>query len=315
MTRYDDIGGEGERPFVSIRDVLDLRDELAELVTAALDRTVSVDLLLDGHPGSPLPHYEFGIYDAQRRRIALGRWAADWATSRHMVAEEAVLRLIETDADAPSRLVAPRVVVHTRHRGRPLLVLSELGSCAGGRAPSASDRRMVERYVSQLGRTSTPATSYSARLRAAIGALENSTFGARLAAALDRLVADGEPDSLPCGPWHGDWTPRNVVAARGGRIQVLGWSRFGHHRPLGFDTLRFRLEQLRGDTRAAGAGRTLLEEAPRLLAGWPVEAERAHCVARLLLLELAVREIHEVGIARAPVSWAADWIAPTIFSS
>lgn len=284
--------------------------DLADLVGAALERPVRL-MAQPALPGEAHLH----AYDDQARRVAVVRWAGDEAAVPGLLDGATALATLEAHHHT-SRLVAPRVVALTAWHGRPLLVHEWCAAPYPGRVPSRPARLDAERVVAELATTADLDHSYARSLRSRLQALEPSAFGDQLLASLDRLTTCHDLDALPRGAWHGSWSRATVAAGPHGTVLVRDWDRYGLNRPIGFDTLHFRLDELRGGRRWWGAGSALVDEAPRLLARWHgrVVAE-SRCIARLLLLELAVRELGEVGPGRAPVSWTADWIAPTLFSA
>ncbi|MBM7517767.1 hypothetical protein [Nocardioides nitrophenolicus] len=287
----------------------DLR-ELADLVGAAVERPVRL-LPQSGRPGESLLH----AYDEHARRVAVVRWAEDEAAARRLLDAASALATVEAHHHG-SRLVVPRLLALTTWAGRPLLVQEWCATPYPGRVPARGARYDAERVVVELGSTADLDRSYADGLRARLRDLPSSAFGDQLLAALDRLGAQHDLDALPRGAWHGSWSRATVAAGPQGTVLVRDWDRFERNRPIGFDTLHFRLDELRGEQRRPAAGTALVTEAPRLLARWHGRVVgEARCIARLLLLELAARELAEVGPGRAPVSWTADWIAPTLFSA
>lgn len=285
-------------------------DDLADLVGAALERTVR----LIPQPGLP-GEAHFHVYDERASRVAVVRWAQDDAAAQRVLDGAAALATIEAHHHT-GRLVAPRLVALTARHGRPLLVHEWCAAPYPGRVPTRPARYDAERVVVELATTADLDHSYARGLRSRLVGLAPSAFGDQLLAALDLLAARHDLDALPRGAWHGSWSRATVAAGAHGTVLVRDWQRFGLNRPIGFDTLHFRLDELRGERRWHGAGTALVEEAPRLLARWHGRVVgESRCVARLLLLELAVRELGEVGPGHAPIAWFADWIAPTLFSA
>lgn len=285
-------------------------DDLTDLVGAALECPVRL-LPQPGPPGETQCH----VYDEQARRVAVVRWADDDAGARRVLDGATALATLEAHHHG-TRLVAPRLLALTAWSGRPLLVQEWCASPYPGRVPTRPARYDAERVVVELATIADLDHSYAGSLRTRLQDLPASAFGDQLLAALDQLGARHDLDALPRGAWHGSWSRRTVAAGPRGTVLVREWDRYGLNRPIGFDTLHFRLDELRGELRWYGAGTALVEEAPRILARWHGRVVgEARCVARLLLLELAARELAEVGPGRAPVSWVADWIAPTLFSA
>lgn len=296
-----------ERP--SRHGLEDLTD-LADLVGNALECAVRL------MPQPDLPgETQYHAYDDRARRVAVVRWARDDAGAQRILDGATALATLEAHHHA-SRLLAPRLVALTGWHGRPLLVQEWLESPYPGRVPTRPARYDAERVVVELATTADLDHSYAGDLRHRLQALPATAFGDQLLAALDQLASRHDLDALPRGAWHGNWSRSTVAAGHHGTVLVREWDRYGLNRPIGFDTLHFRLVELRGELRWHGAGTALVEEAPRLLGRWHGRVVgEARCVARLLLVELAVRELSEVGPGRAPVSWVADWIAPTMFSA
>ncbi|MFB9767000.1 hypothetical protein ACFFOS_21635 [Nocardioides kongjuensis] len=285
-------------------------DDLSDLVGAALECPVR----LMAQPGVP-GETQFHVYDDQAHRVAVVRWADDPAGAQRILDGATALATLEAHHHG-SRLVAPRLLALTTWAGRPLLVQEWGATPYPGRVPTRPARYDAERVVVELATIADLDHSYAGDLRARLQGLPASAFGDQLLAALDELGKRHDLDALPRGAWHGSWSRRTVAAGAHGSVLVREWDRYGLNRPIGFDTLHFRLDELRGELRWYGAGTALVEEAPRILARWHGRVVvEARCVARLLLLELAARELAEVGPGRAPVAWVADWIAPTLFSA
>lgn len=289
---------------------LHVLEDLADLVGNALECSVRL-LPQPGLPGETQYH----AYDEQARRVAVVRWARDDAGARRILDGATALATLEAHHHG-SRLVAPRLLALTTRHGRPLLVQEWCATPYPGRIPTRPARYDAERVVVELATIADLDHSYAGDLRRRLLDLPATAFGDQLLAALDQLASRHDLDALPRGAWHGSWSRSTVAAGPHGTVLVREWDRYGLNRPIGFDPLHFRLVELRGELRWHGAGSALVEEAPRLLARWHGRVVgEARCVARLLLVELAVRELSEVGPGRAPVSWVADWIAPTMFSA
>ncbi|GAA1507355.1 hypothetical protein [Nocardioides humi] len=300
-------------PGLTADDAVGVMDELAALIGDALGRPVRLVL---GSAAPPADGPVFHAYDGSGAVVAVARWALDPVSAQLLLAEAAVLAAVGEVAELGSPLVAPRLVALTTWHGGPLLVEEAGPPPYASRPPTREERRAAELAVARLVTPADLDRSYAAELRTALARLEPSSVTERLAATFELLAERHDLDALPRGAWHGNWSPTTIAAAAagGGRVLAWGWERFAVNRPLGFDTLHFRLAQLRLRGRSAGVGAVLVREAAELLTEWPVRPEDRECVARLLLLELAVRELREVGERQAPVSWAADWLAPTLFS-
>ena len=293
--------------------------ELTVLVSRALGREVRLRPRLSAIPYAGL------LFQVQDRApgpgdapVALVRWAVDDATADRVLAEAAVLAALapssETGGHGP--LVVPRVVALTTWHGRPLLVQEWRTPAGPARCPGARERRAAERAIVALASPADLGTSYVDGLRAELRGLEHPGFADPLLATLDRLAARHDLDALPRGGCHGSWSSRTLAAGPDGSVLAWGWERYGANRAVGFDVLHHRLLELRGDSRSPDAGTALVAEAPRLLGRWHGRVvPEASCIARLLLVELAARELREVGPRGAPVSWLADWMAPTVFSA
>ncbi|WGX96566.1 hypothetical protein [Nocardioides sp. L-11A] len=301
-------------PALSAEEARGVMDELTTLIGDALGRPVRIVL------GSAVPPADtpvFHAYDGSGAAVAVARWALDPVGARHVLDEAAVLATVAEAAEQGSPLVAPRLIALTTRRGRPLLVRETGVPSYRTRAPGREALLAAERAVARMVAPADLDRSYATELRAVLEGLEPSSLTERLTTTFGLLAERHDLERLSRGAWHGNWSPATTAAcaAGGGRVLAWGWERFAVNRPLGFDTLHFRLVQLRRVGRSSGAGAALVREAPQLLAAWQVRPEDRACVARLLLLELAAREIAEVGTRHAPVSWAADWLAPTLYSA
>ncbi|MDQ6526182.1 hypothetical protein RB608_21365 [Nocardioides sp. LHD-245] len=297
-------------PALTAEEARGVTDELTTLIGDALGRPVRVVGTAVPLAGGPI----FRAYDGSGAAVASARWALDPVTARRLLDEAAVLAQVAEAAEQGSPLVAPRLIALTTRHGWPLLVQEAGPPAYPTRPPTPEALRTAERAVARMVTTADLDRSYATQLRTVLEGLERSSLTERLTATFELLAERHDLDALARGAWHGNWSPATTAssAVGGSRVLAWGWERFGVNRPLGFDSLHFRLAQLRRDGRSSGAGAALVREAPRLLADWPIGAEDRDCVARLLLLELAAREIEEVGTRHAPVSWAADWLAPTL---
>lgn len=279
--------------------------ELAELVGDALGSRV---MITDRAPDQWGDVPSFLAHDGAGRILALARWGASAEHTERVVAEASVLAALESAGEG-SVLVVPRLLALTRWHGGTLMLREWGASSSPNRPPSRQERHAAERVVAALATPADLGGSYAEQLRAELLGLVPCLFADRLLATLDLMAARHDLDALPRGAWHGNWSRHAVAAVGDGRVQVADWSRFASNRPLGFDPLHFHLAALRGHGRSAGASTILLNEAPRLLARWHGRVlPDSDCVARLLLIELAARELREVGPRRAPISWTADWI-------
>jgi hypothetical protein len=202
--------------------------------------------------------------------------------------------LVDNEADVldqvagrlPAGVVAPAVIHHGAWRGRTVIVISAL-TPRRGRAEPGPDLAAVARAVSACA--AEPPTAV-ADLKALAGwrhgGLDNDVD-------LDGLVARHGPTELPVGLWHGDFTPWNM-ATGAGTTWLWDWELAQPGRPLGFDLLHHRFEQLRrapgGCSARALAG--AVSEAEAILAplGAGLSGARGRAVVDLYLCELIARE-------------------------
>lgn len=202
--------------------------------------------------------------------------------TRAMVrAEAATLGELPTGGGFPP---APRLVLHTRWRGREIAVIEPMP-----RDVTAIDRPEVPRLDAMLAvaRRGGPATAprpvaplIAAWRRRAEGSPDPRIH--RFIDALDTGLA------VELGFWHGDWVPWNMALHRG-RLLVWDWENAGYAVPVGFDlahqAFQTSLSTLRRPAAecAAAVDAALAEHGPRLGVAHP------RFVADAYLVELWLR--------------------------
>lgn len=115
-------------------------------------------------------------------------------------------------------------------------------------------------------------------------------------------------------PWHGDLNPGNLAVGPSETL-VWDWERFDAAVPFGFDLLHHALARaitVRGED-AGGAAVALLLSAPEMLAPLGVPRAAADVTARLYLLTLSARYLHDQqDAAGAVLGRVEEWILPAL---
>lgn len=253
------------------------------------------------------------VCDEQGRALAFVKIGHDPLTRRLVAAESSVLERVA--AAALPHLRVPGVIARVEWHDLCLLVLEplplpsrQLGGDTARRAFLAAARE-----ISGLGgirRLPWAASPFRAALDADLAAC--GPRGQALRAHLSAL--DAAPPRLALGAWHGDLNPGNVALLEGTSL-VWDWERFAEDVPVGFDVLHHDLHQdvtVSGVSPAVAAAR-LIATAPATLAALDVEPDAADATARLYLLALAARYLHdqqaEAGAALGDVE---SWLLPAL---
>jgi hypothetical protein len=159
-------------------------------------------------------------------------------------------------------------------------------------------------------------SGYLQRLRASLATADDSAEQAALMQALDSLVAWAGGTALTFGSWHGDWSPWNMASISRGLL-VWDWERFTTGVPQGFDALHYWLQtelKMRHCDPADAAARCI-QQAPRLLSPFHVDATTARITAILYLADLATRYlVDRQAEAGSPLGAPGTWLLPVIRS-
>jgi len=138
--------------------------------------------------------------------------------------------------------------------------------------------------------------------------------GALAEPLLEVLRALPQDVAVPTGSWHGDLNPGNVALTQG-RCPVWDWERYSPGVPVGFDLLHHDLQHaitVAGQDPGAAA-RSLIQDAPRLLAHWEIESSTARLIAQIYLLALAARYVADnQANQEADLGRGTDWIVPAL---
>lgn len=206
-------------------------------------------------------------------------------------------------------LRVPQVLHHGSWHGRDVLAVSDIGGRPWYRRrrtalpPSATGQvgraLGVDRGI--LG-TSAFWLELSERAKRL---LRHEAVDAKMAAALattrDRVESWHAATEFDFGLMHGDWAPWNMASA-GSSVAVWDWERSRIRGPIGFDGLFFRFQVdlwIRRLTPEQALDRTR-RSLPETMAVSGVAAEAGPAVLRLVLLEVALRQLEGVA-AGAPV--------------
>lgn len=230
--------------------------------------------------------------------------------SDHLVTNETAA-LLELAGTSLRTVQIPRVLHTGSYGGHPLLVQSALP--VGSARPAAgttSGAAQVE-VARAFGVTHAPIadSSYLAAVR--MRTAELAERGSTLGPMIDQLCATVGTTSVTFGCWHGDWRSVNV-AVTDERTLVWDWERFARDVPVGFDALHQALADANERrVEPAAIPPLLLEQAPRLLRPFDVEASHAPLVTRLYLMELAVRYLtDDQAKAGARLGRVEEWLLP-----
>jgi hypothetical protein len=295
----------GQRP----GEVLRLPDvTLGSTVAGLLGRPVH----LAYHWGGPRANRKPVVHalDDDGRLLAVAKLGPTALTGRLVRNEAGVLQRI--GLVGPDLLV-PRMVTLTTWRGFPLLVQTAVPLDGRHRTPGGRARHAAESAIAGLPHLDTTAASLVPVLEERLRRLPQVGAAARLMTVL-RRIPERDLLNLPLRPSHGDWSPQNVAVGQGGIAAAWDWERYAADRPLGYDTLHHRLQELL----AAGAtqpGVKVLETAPRLLRHWKheVSPDRARAAAVLMLLDLACRYLGDGQAGTgSPGSHVMAWTEPAL---
>ena len=205
--------------------------------------------------------------------------------TKDLVSNEATwLRAV--DGRLPSGLLAPRVVFERTTSADVVVVTSAVVTPWRARRSQLLSPELVTALARCLGSTV---------VRVADATMVDTWAGVVGPGAIDieRLLDRHGDRSIELGLWHGDLTPWNT-ATSAGTSSVWDWEFASDDRPVGFDLLHQRFEQVRRHRRhdEADALAAVIQEAPRLLAALdqPVDT-----VVDLYLAELIVRESRLAG--------------------
>lgn len=219
---------------------------------------------------------------------AVGFAKVGWSDLTHRLVADEVRALRTMEGPLPSTVATPAVIVALDHGDTTVAVTSTLrprwGAARGG--PDAS---RVADAVASVGA--------GRHLVADLPLVVDGVTG-DLGSAVDlaALVERHGDRVVPTGWWHGDCTPWNMVA-RGGRTFVWDWEFAAPDRPVGFDRLHHRFEQLRRrpGVAAADALGALLDEADAILRTvhrlQDVGGAGRRAIVDLYLAELLAREL------------------------
>lgn len=284
---------------------------LADHLGAVLGTELLVGLYLSAPRANRKPVLQ--LLDPTGRRLGFAKVGVDPLTRRLVRTETAALHKLA--AAALPGLITPQVMHSGRWNELELLVQSALPLGTRRRPVQESVLAEVMRRVSamdigvpaELGRT-----AFWQDIRARVAVLPDGAASAGLTAVLAGLYDVAGRKLIATGSWHGDWTPWNMAALRGG-LAVWDWERFAAGRPVGFDPLHHALQRdlvaRRSD--AALAVERCVDGAPALLAPLGVRAMTATITACCYLAELAIRYTEDrQAEAGARLGRVQDWLIP-----
>jgi hypothetical protein len=238
-------------------------------------------------------------------------------TSKLVRAErQALAKLAEAGLQ---EITVPRVLHYDVWHGLDVLVLSPLP--AWRRRRPVSESRLASSMIelsraSGLRHESLAGSGYLQRLRANLASADDSAEQAALMQALDSLAVWAGGTTLSFGSWHGDWSPWNMANISRGLL-VWDWERFTTGVPQGFDALHYWLQtelKMRHCDPPDAAARCI-QQAPRLLSPFHVDATTARITAILYLADLATRYlVDRQAEAGSPLGAPGTWLLPVIRS-
>ena len=236
-------------------------------------------------------------------------------TSRLVRAERDALTLL-SQADLAS-ITIPQVLHYGVWHGLDVLVLSALPTWERRRPVTPATLAAAMRELAAVGglrRETLAESGYLERLRGNLATADQGTEQAVLMQALDSLALSADATMLGFGSWHGDWAPWNM-AYTGRGLMVWDWERFTSGVPEGFDALHFwlqtELKMRHRDSRDAAA--RVIQDAPRVLSPFGIDAAAARVTAVLYLADLATRYlVDRQAEAGSPLGAPGKWLLPAI---
>lgn len=189
----------------------------------------------------------------------------------------------------PAWLVAPEVLHHEPWRTGTVAVATPLGPSSNWSGPTPGIVATARAIAAADSRGPFEAVAVSAMPAVS----EWRAAGAGDAIDLDAVIGRHAEVRLPVGLWHGDLTPWNMAATRGGLL-LWDWEFAGLGRPVGFDLLHHRFEQYRrapGGTSSTALA-AVVGEAAEITGplGLHLETAQVDAMVDLYLVELACRE-------------------------
>ena len=249
------------------------------------------DIMLAVTVGPPRPNRKPVVELLSPNGATIGFAKVGWnGLTRHLVAREAGV-LNGLDRDAMPAIEAPSVLHHGARHELTILVLSPLAP-----TPQAHVRRHPTAH--EVGQVSTLFTAPDQRLERSAYALElhnraasrSAADGALVARALELGCRGDRETPMRFAGWHGDWTPWNMMPARG-KLLVWDWERAGGPVPLGFDAVHYFFQSawLREAASAEAAIDLALDRSADVLAALGVPRVHRDSIGLLYLSELFLR--------------------------
>lgn len=230
--------------------------------------------------------------------------------------------LVRAEADAlrrvagstPAGVRVPRLISCGTWRGLELVVQEALPVHRSRPMEQDVLRRTVESVARMTGLDAVPwgASAHAAQVRERLARTPGSPALDVLGRMVDSLAADPEP--LPLGCWHGDFTPWNS-AVSGAAVLIWDWERFASGVPLGLDLLHYDLQQRVARSRRPSAElpRALVTAAPDRLEWLGLTPPQARRAVAAYLVEIASRYLadDQAGVG-ARAGDVAAWLVPVI---
>lgn len=226
--------------------------------------------------------------------VTVAKVATNDLTHELLAAEETALRLVSSRRRRT--FTVPRVLGSCAWRDVDVLALSPL-PVGAPRVPF--DVRRLATVAVEIGATSglervTPARSaYVTTLRKRVAELPAATAD-RLRQALERELDAHGDRPLVFGSWHGDFAKTNVAMLRE-TVLVWDWERYESGVPLGYDMVHYHAQQrmLAPGEDVDAFVRTLPGQVAPSLAAVGLDRHEARTVARLYLVEIVTRYVHD----------------------
>ncbi len=225
--------------------------------------------------------------------VAFAKLGVDVLTDQLVAREAQTLR--ELPRPTPHPLVVPTLLHRGRWRGHELMVMSPVAIPRRPRDPDPASLVAAVRAVFTLGcERAVPIDEAVDRLRASLTRHRLSSPDMDAVVQLLDTVGTLSDDSdlVRLGPAHGDFAPGNLIAGSAEPLCLIDWERFESCGvPYGSDLLHFEFRRaldLKGSS-FAGAARSIVTAAPRLLRPLAVERRAAYATVGLYLARIAGR--------------------------
>ncbi len=260
------------------------QDSLRDFLSETLGQPVELTFFSSAPRSNRKPVLQ--LLDSSGATVGYAKVSINKLTMDLVRNESAALEML---AQVPlANLQVPRVLSFSDWREHRILVQE---SIVGQGLPTAKQltAAMVElAQCTGVRRQNLLESRYLGALRQQLEQLD-SERGRALLGFLNSL-AERNPQEIPWGVWHGDWTPWNMTATDD-KVLVWDWERFQPGVPLGFDALHYWLQfaiRRRQVSPRVAAGQ-LIARSAELLEPFPGSSETARLVACLYLIDIGAR--------------------------